>query len=251
VPLRERVPEISEELSGILDDALKKSPAERIATAALLMQRIERAVPGAGTATNRDEVAAFCHGLGKEHFPARAQELRDAQRRLDNPISRPSYASLSSRESIPQFLESPVTGSTTTSGSATGPERSIAAPLEQPTPPRRGWLLVGGAAAVISGVLAGTLAWRSGASPAPSVTRPLTTVPIAAAPPASVSAEPAAEVPSASASAATSAAPSASIAAAITAPSAAIVVGAAAASAKPRKTGKIPDKSGEFVPGGL
>jgi serine/threonine-protein kinase len=78
VPLRARVPTISEALSQVVATALEKSPDKRTKTALDLMHDIERAVPGASMASSNDLVAEFLRGILGDHIGARDAELREA-----------------------------------------------------------------------------------------------------------------------------------------------------------------------------
>jgi serine/threonine-protein kinase len=83
VPLRVRVPQISERLSQVVAAALAKSPEARTASAADLMRGIESAVPEAGVQSTNAVVADYMNQLVGENVEHRAHELREALRRLD------------------------------------------------------------------------------------------------------------------------------------------------------------------------
>jgi serine/threonine-protein kinase len=263
-PLIQRVPEVSPALSALVDHAMRKNPAERIPTGSAFMRELERAVPGAGSASARDEVAAFCMGLGSEYFPARVRELREALLRLDDPTlqerlsgappSRLSIApvdgigshpvlKLGSHPSIPGLLSTP-------SGVARADEHDATSEASINVAPasgrgRRAWMAAGGVAAVAGGIA--TAFALGGSKPAPVAAAPresASTVATAPAPIAPVTASATASVdptPPASASAAPSA----------------LAAPAPFGSARVRKPGKPPGStgtkapSGEFKPGGI
>lgn len=83
VPLRQRVPSVSEELSRVVDVAMAKDRDKRTKTALELMHEIERAVPGASMSSTNDIVAAWMKDLVSNQIEVREDELRDALRDLD------------------------------------------------------------------------------------------------------------------------------------------------------------------------
>jgi serine/threonine-protein kinase len=89
VPLRARVPTISEELSNVVAATLEKSPENRTKTTLDLMHDIERTVPGASMASTNDLVAAFLREVLGDQVGAREVELREALRSLDMRTSLP------------------------------------------------------------------------------------------------------------------------------------------------------------------
>jgi serine/threonine-protein kinase len=260
-PLVKRVPALSAELSDVVDQALAKKPADRIATAAQLRKLIEQAVPGAGSDSNRQQVADYCRGLGSEHFPAHARELRAALRALDDPLAPPDRVSGAfSTASIPSGARQSLSSIPTTPPGVSGPSEPSSSPAPRsqpapepiaPAPPRRRWGAVAGAAVVIGGLAAGAFVLRAtpksaaGSLPAPasSAASALTRAASSAEPAAAPSAVP--PIPAESASALPSASASAPLASA-----------SAAAPLQPPKPklgkGKLPTKSsGEFAPGGI
>jgi serine/threonine-protein kinase len=89
VPLRARVPTISEALSQVVAAALEKSPENRTKTTLDLMHEIERAVPGASMASSNELVATFLRRVLGDQIGAREVELREALRQLDMRSSLP------------------------------------------------------------------------------------------------------------------------------------------------------------------
>src|SRR5262249_28449978 len=83
VPLRVKVPTVPEKVSEVIAAALAKSPDARTASAADLMRGIEHVVPEAGVQSSNAIVADYLKQVVGENVELRANELREALRKLD------------------------------------------------------------------------------------------------------------------------------------------------------------------------
>jgi serine/threonine-protein kinase len=278
VPLRARVPTISEALSQVVATALEKSPDKRTKTALDLMHDIERAVPGASMASSNDLVAEFLRGILGDQIGAREAELREALRNLDMRSSLPPEGGRWSQvppppvaaevpsapaPGRPPAAEIAVPPSATPSG-LTGPVLpaldAARAAEEEPQPPwiRRHSRAVMAAAAI--GVVSVIILAASGGPPPPSagVGEPSPSAsPQPSEPSPSAAPEPPPpEKPASGDPSAKVAEPSpTSVSSASTAPVAAVGTAPPAprpiTPAAPAGTGKVGPKKREYTPGGL
>jgi serine/threonine-protein kinase len=186
-PLREVAPAIPEEVCAIVTEAIAKPRETRLANAALLRRRIEGAVPDTAGEGCREAVAAFCHGLGTQHFPARARELRAALSHLDNgssaesaPVGRESLVNfpLLPPGQIPSTFLSPDVPTDTPPGLASDRVAAPAVPAagESPSPAAPAartrlftWIALSAGAGILAALAVGELRSPAGpAAPAPA-----------------------------------------------------------------------------------
>lgn len=283
VPLRARVPAVSEALSNVVAATLEKSPEKRTKTALDLMHDIERVVPGSSMASSNDLVATFLRGIVGEQIEAREAELREALKDLDSrasmlppePGKRGSQASLPpARDEVPAASAAPAApaqggasenapADMPASGAPSGLAGTVLTEVEpapQPNWARRHSRAVVAAAAI--GVVTLIILASSGSPPPPSPGAGETVaVPSPSAAPEPVRTEPApAEKPATETSAKAaepsptpSASPAAGGSVAATAKPAEAVPGSTAAAPRPQAapTGKAGPKKREYTPGGL
>jgi len=83
VPLRRRMTSVPEDVSQIVGAALSKLPNARTASAVELMRALEQAIPSCAVQSSNELVADYLREVVGEHLELRAQELRDALKRLD------------------------------------------------------------------------------------------------------------------------------------------------------------------------
>ena len=88
-PLRTKAPAVSDALSAVIDKALSKKRDSRMATAAELLRALEQAVPSCALQSTNDAVAEYMTEVVGDTIELRAQELREALRKLDGEPVRP------------------------------------------------------------------------------------------------------------------------------------------------------------------
>lgn len=274
IPLRKKVPSVSEDLSRLVAAALEKNPDRRVASALDLMQRLERVLPDSGQQSSNDRVAAFLKEVVGPAIDERDLELRDALKKLESRSSLPSIANVEAqvggRQGAPTPFEerptdpAPPASSTpvpelytpaanTPSGVSRGPAAE-AAPTpaalseEQPAdlaPPRRAPLLIAASVGVFALVFVILVARPSSQGPLNTLTSSSAPATVAAA---AISAASTAKPPSPSPSTSASANPAEAPAAGTSSSSAASPSGAPTSKPSMQKGTNRPR---EFTPGGL